>query len=64
MRHNNLSSSNSAIQEKKTHLHRYKKIIIILVQANADTLYALNKSCSKGKKVNLNLLTGNKNSEE
>lgn len=30
-----------------------------------DTLYALNKSLAqKEKKVNLNVLTGNKNSEE
>lgn len=64
MRDNNLSSSNSAIQERKRRIYIYK-VIIILVRANADTLYALNKTLAqKEKKVNLNVLTGNKNFEE
>lgn len=48
MRDNNLSSSNTAIQERKRHIYVQKKII--LVQANADTLYALNKSLAQKEK--------------
>lgn len=70
MRDNNLSISLHPTQpsrkEKDAFTYIYiKKKIIILVRANADTLYALNKTLAqKEKKVNLNVLTGNKNSEE